>query len=121
MFDVQNGGFVIAMDPKTGAIKAWANSPNYDLNTPWTITDPVLSEYLETVKNDPTAIESAYNEALGQAQNRQWRNKAMNDSYEPGSTFKSMVLAAALEEGVVNENSTFYCPGYYVVGNDSIS
>ena len=121
MFDVQNGGFVIAMDPKTGAIKAWANSPNYDLNDPWTVTDPVLSQYLETVQNDPAAKEDAYTEALKDTQNRQWRNKAMNDSYEPGSTFKSMVLAAALEEGVINENSTYYCPGYYKVGNESIS
>lgn len=115
MFDVQNGGFVIAMDPKSGAIKAWANSPTYDLNDPWGITDPVLSAYLERVKEDPSANEEAYRDALGQMQNRQWRNKAINDTYEPGSTFKSMVLAAALEEGVVNENSSFYCPGYATV------
>ncbi len=120
MFDVQDGGFVIAMDPKTGAIKAWANSPTYDLNDPWTVTDPVLSQYLQTVQDDPEAAEDAYNTALGQMQNRQWRNKAMNDTYEPGSTFKSMVLAAALEEGVVNENSSFYCPGYYQVGEFKI-
>lgn len=120
MFDVQNGGFVIAMDPNTGAIKAWANSPTYDLNQPWTITDPVLQQYLETVQADPSKSEEAYLEALGQCQNKQWRNKAINDSYEPGSTFKSMVLAAALEEGVVNENSTFYCPGYYKVGSFTI-
>ena len=116
MFDVQDGGFVIAMDPKTGAIKAWANSPTYDLNDPWTVTDPVLLEYLETVnaklveKGEVSEEEkkTAYNKALGDMQNRQWRNKAMNDTYEPGSTFKSMVLAAALEEGVVNENASFY-------------
>ena len=120
MFDVQEGGFVIAMDPKTGAIKAWANSPTYDLNDPWTVTDPVMLQYLQTVQEDPAAAEDAYNEALKQTQNRQWRNKAMNDTYEPGSTFKSMVLAAALEEGVVNENSSFYCPGYYKVGEFNI-
>ena len=128
MFDVQDGGFVIAMDPKTGAIKAWANSPTYDLNDPWTVTDPVLLEYLETVnaklveKGEVSEEEkkTAYNKALGDMQNRQWRNKAMNDTYEPGSTFKSMVLAAALEEGVVNENASFYCPGYYKVGEFNI-
>lgn len=120
MFDVQDGGFVIAMEPKTGAIKAWATSPDYDLNDPWTVTDPVLNQYLETVRNDPTATEKAYKDALGQIQMRQWRNRAINDTYEPGSTFKSMVLAAALEEGVVNENSTFYCPGYYMVGDERI-
>ena len=121
MFDVQNGGFAIAMDPNTGAILAWANSPTYDLNDPWGITDPVLLQYLETVQADPQASEEAYREALQTIQNRQWRNKAINDTYEPGSTFKSMVLAAALEEGVVNENSTFYCPGYYVVADRTIS
>jgi len=120
-FEVQDGGFVIAMDPKTGAIKAWANSPDYDLNDPWTVSDPVLSEYLTSVEEDPAAAEDAYNTALTQMLNRQWRNKAMNDSYEPGSTFKTMVLAAALEEGVVSESDHFYCPGYYVVGDTQIS
>ncbi len=121
MFEVQEGGFVIAMDPKTGAIKAWANSPGYNLNDPWAVVDPVLSQYLTAVQEDPASNEEAYNTALGQMQNKQWRNKAINDTYEPGSTFKSMVLAAALEEGVVNENSTFYCPGFYVVGESRIS
>ena len=53
-FDVQNGGFCIAMAPNTGEILAWANSPTYDLNDPWAVTDPVLSQYLESVKNDPS-------------------------------------------------------------------
>ena len=110
-FDVQNGGFCIAMDPNTGEILAWANSPTYDLNDPWAVTDPVLSKYLESVKNDPSTNEEAYAEALGNTQLQQWRNKAINDTYEPGSTFKSIVLAAALEEGVVSESSTFYCSG----------
>ncbi len=127
MFDVQDGGFVIAMDPKTGAIKGWANSPTYDLNDPWEVTDPVLSDYLERVKAAGESggltdeeKEKAYNAALADMRNRQWRNKAMNDSYEPGSTFKSIVLAAALEEGVINENSTYYCPGYYMVDDTKI-
>lgn len=129
MFDVQNGGFVIAMDPKTGAILAWANSPTYDLNDPWTVSDPVLSQYLETIRSEleekgevsEEEKKKAYNTALGQAQNQQWRNKAISDSYEPGSTFKSIVLSIALEEGVVNEASTFYCPGYYVVDGSRIN
>lgn len=111
MFEVQNGGFCIVMDPKTGAILAWANSPTYDLNDPWAVTDPILSAYLEQVQNDPDAKESAYTEALQQVQNQQWRNKAINDTYEPGSTFKTVVLAAALEEGVVTESDHFYCSG----------
>ncbi len=110
-FDVQDGGFCIAMDPNTGEILAWANSPTYDLNDPWGVTDPVLSAYLESVKNDPSASEEAYTQALQDTQLQQWRNKAINDTYEPGSTFKSMVLAAALEEGVVTESDHFYCSG----------
>ena len=51
MFEVQNGGFVIAMDPNTGAIRGWANSPTYDLNSPWTVSDPVLNEYLDTMRS----------------------------------------------------------------------
>lgn len=120
MFEVQDGGFAIVMDPNTGEILAWANSPTYDLNSPWTVSDPVLEEYLETVKNDPDAAEDAYITALGQMQNRQWKNRAINDTYEPGSTFKSIVLAAALEEGVISEANTFYCPGYYVVDGQRI-
>ena len=114
-FDVQNGGFCIAMDPNTGEILAWANSPTYDLNDPWAVTDPVLSQYLESVKNDPSTSEEAYAEALGNTQLQQWRNKAINDTYEPGSTFKSIVLAAALEEGVVSESDHFYCSGSVMV------
>ena len=120
MFEVQNGGFAIAMNPKTGEILAWANSPTYDLNDPWAISDPILLEYLETVKNDPEAKEEAYSEAMGKAQNYQWRNKAINDTYEPGSTFKTVVLAAALEENVVNENDHFYCKGYLRVADRNI-
>ena len=111
MFEVQDGAFAIAMDPNTGAILAWASSPTYDLNEPRSIVDPVLAEYLETVQNDPAAGEEAYLKALEEAQYRQWRNKAVNETYEPGSTFKSIVLAAALEEGVVHENDHFYCSG----------
>ncbi|WP_297209991.1 penicillin-binding transpeptidase domain-containing protein [uncultured Flavonifractor sp.] len=110
-FDVQDGGFCIAMDPNTGEILAWANSPTYDLNDPWGVTDPVLSAYLESVKNDPSSSEEAYTQALQDTQLQQWRNKAINDTYEPGSTFKSVVLAAALEEGVVTESDHFYCSG----------
>lgn len=119
-FEVQEGGFCIAMDPNTGEILAWANSPTYDLNDPWGVTDPVLSAYLESVKNDPSSTEEAYNAALGQMQNQQWRNKAINDTYEPGSTFKSLVLAAALEEGVVSESDHFYCSGSVQVADNVI-
>ncbi len=109
--DAQKGGFAIAMDPNSGAILGWANAPTYDLNHPSDIYDPVLKTKLETLKADPTVSEEAYNEAVANARNLQWRNKAVSDTYEPGSTFKALVLAAALESGVVDENDTFYCSG----------
>ncbi|MCI7474285.1 MAG: PASTA domain-containing protein [Clostridiales bacterium] len=128
-FDVQDGGFCIAMDPNTGAILGWANSPAYDLNDPWTVSDPVLLQYLEDVKSGNYTKEEAYRKALEEGASTQeaydkaiqeaeknvlytqWENKAVTSSYEPGSTFKSMVLAAALEEGVVTESDHFYCSG----------
>ena len=132
-FDVQDGGFCIAMDPNTGAILGWANSPTYDPNDPWTVSDPVLQAYLESVKSNPASNEAAYQKALAEGcsaeeaaeasisnakwvvQNAQWTNKAVTSSYEPGSTFKSVVLAAALEEGVVSESDHFYCSGSVMV------
>ena len=110
-FDVQDGGFAIAMDPNTGAILAWANSPSYDLNNPREITDPTLLEQLNA------ASEDEYGEVLQELQLTQWKNRAISDTYEPGSTFKSVVLAAALEEGVVDENSTFTCTGMVQVAD----
>lgn len=110
-YEIRKGGFCIVMNPNTGAVLGLACSPTYDLNDPWGVTDPVLSAYLEQVKNDPSSTQEAYLEALGNTQLQQWRNKALSDAYEPGSTFKSLVLAAALEEGVVTESDHFYCNG----------
>ncbi len=114
-FDVQEGGFVLAMNPKTGAILGWANSPSYDLNEPRTISDPVLSQQLTQIQNDTTLTDEERSTAVTELLYQQWSNKALNKTYEPGSTFKSMVLAAALEEGVVNENTTFTCTGSVMV------
>ena len=128
-FDVQDGAFCLAMDPNTGAILGWANSPTFDLNEPWTVSDPVLLQYLEDIKSGGYTKEEAYTKALAEGataqeaydkavstavyntQLTQWANKAVTSTYEPGSTFKSMVLAAALEEGVVTESDHFYCTG----------
>ena len=132
-FDVQDGGFCIAMDPNTGEILAWANSPTYDLNNPRVVSDPVLNQYLADIESGAYTKEEAYQKALAEGASSeeardkavsaaetevlytQWTNKAITSTYEPGSTFKSIVLAAALEEGVVTENSHFYCPGYIMV------
>lgn len=108
-YDVQNGGFVIVMECDTGAILGMASSPSYDLNDYAEIIDSVLQQKVE----DGDVDES---EAL----NEMWRNKAISDSYEPGSTFKSIVLAMALEEGVISEDSTFACSGSIQVSNYTI-
>ena len=128
-FEVQDGGFCIAMDPNTGEILAWANSPTFDLNNPWTVSDPVLNQYLEDIKSGGYTKEEAYQKALAEGASSeeardkaisaaetevlytQWANRSISSTYEPGSTFKSIVLAAALEEGVVSESDTFYCSG----------
>lgn len=111
MYDVRNGGFAIAMNPKTGAILAWANSPEYDLNSPSGIKDPALQQAIDAARASYGEESDQYKQAVAEARLKQWRNKAINDTYEPGSTFKAMVLAAALEEGVVSENDHFQCSG----------
>ena len=119
-YDVQEGAFCIVMDPNTGAVLAMASSPDYDLNSPREITDSVLSSYVESVRNDPSSNDEAYAKALQDAQYSQWRNKALNDTYEPGSTFKILTLAAALEEGVIDKNTTVNCNGYVNISNYTI-
>ena len=134
-YDVQNGGVCVIMDPNTGAILAMASSPNYDLNNYGTVYDQTLNqqaaqqaqEEYEQLKTqnltdedgqpltDEQLHQKASSAAVSDALNKQWRSKVLNDTYEPGSTFKAMVLAAALEEGVVSDSDTFYCPGYIVV------
>ncbi len=97
---------VIAMDPSTGEILAMVNVPEFDLNNPYTI---------EGLEEDITWEEE---EVL---LNQMWRNGCINDTYEPGSTFKIITAAAALEEGAVTMESTFTCPGYRVVDGVRVS
>lgn len=110
-FDVINGGFCVVMDPDTGGVLGMASSPDYDLNDPNSIVDGTLLAQLQALKNDATVSEEDYAEALSQAQFKQWSNKNLNTSYEPGSTFKPIVVAAALEEGAIDDSSTFTCSG----------
>lgn len=112
-YEVRKGGFCLVMNPKTGALLASACTPGYDLNNPRTVADPILQQYIDAVENDPDAKDEAYKEALY----KQWTNRIVTDTYEPGSTFKTIVVAAALEEGVVNANSHFYCTGVKQVAN----
>ena len=129
-FDVKNGAFGIAMNPKTGAIYAIASLPDFDPNNYAEIIDERLLQQVESnartyeaqlaAKNTENLTQAeittqALNQAYAEARNSMWRSKAINDAYEPGSTFKAVVLAAALEEGVVSKNDTFMCTGSYKV------
>ncbi len=129
-FEVQDGAFAIAMNPKTGAIYGIASSPDFDPNNYGRITNELLSSQLdesaaaifERLKasntenlTDSQLMEKAESQAYSDAVNTQWRNKAIDSRYEPGSVFKAIVLAAALEEGVVSENDHFFCSGEAVV------
>jgi len=108
-YDIQNGAAGILMDPRTGAVLAMASLGNFDLNNYQLVADDIRAE----IGAIPDADEAAAR--LAEAQQAQWRNKAISDTYEPGSTFKIITLAMALEEGIVTPNSTFGCGGSMVV------
>lgn len=120
-FDAANGATGIVMDVNTGAILAMASYPNYDLNDYGTVYDEKLQAKLDSTlaaleqNKGSYATEEDYQAAVSKAAsnilNTQWRNKCIDSTYEPGSTFKPLTLAAALEEGVVNMNTTFTCTG----------
>ena len=120
-YDAANGGTGIVMDVNTGGIVAMASYPNYDPGDFSTIYTEGLQAELDAAlaeiqQNRSTyETEEAYNQALANARDtiqfKQWRNKCYQDTYEPGSTFKPITLATALEEGVVNMNTTFTCTG----------
>jgi len=101
--NVGNGAMAIAYSIKTGEILGLSVKPDFDPNAPQAVTDEATLALLATLEGDE------YKAALQQAQFRQWRNKAISDPYEPGSVFKIITLASALEEGAVNLNSTFSC------------
>ena len=125
-FDASNGATGIVMDVNTGALVAMASYPNYDLNEPGTIQDKKLQKKREKALADleknrsKYETEEAYDAAVGKAKsealNTQWRNKCIDSTYEPGSTYKPITLAMAVEEGLVNKNSTFNCTGVVQVG-----
>ncbi len=92
---------ILVMRPDNGEILGMANVPEFDLNDPFTI--------------NTEGAESMTDEELQDALNQMWRNPCLNDTYEPGSTFKVVTAAAGLEEGVVDLTDTFSCPGYKIV------
>lgn len=98
---------ILLMNPQNGEIYACVNVPEFDLNDPFT---------LNTEENTGTLSEKQKQDLL----NQMWRNPCLNDTYEPGSTFKIITMAAGLEEGVVSVNDRFYCPGYKLVDDRRI-
>ena len=104
-----NGATGIIMDVRNGGILAMASFPNYDLNDFSTVFDKTLLERIEREEIE-----------LADAQQIQWRNKALNDTYEPGSTFKILTLSAALEEGLIDMNTSVNCSGSVNISGHTI-
>jgi len=102
---IGNGAAAIVMDPKTGDILAMAVEPDFDLNNPFEIQDPAVRQELESLNGDE------YKEKYNLELQKMWRNKAVVDTYEPGSTFKIITSAIALEENVVRLDDIFTCTG----------
>lgn len=102
-----DGVSILLMNPSNGQIYAMVNVPEFNLNDPFT---------LNTEEDTSTLSAEERQDRL----NQMWRNRCINDTYEPGSTFKIITASAALEEGVVKLSDTFYCPGYRVVEDRKI-
>lgn len=114
--DVQNGAACIVMDPNTCEILAMASYGNYNLN------DYLSLSAESQARVDAIEDEEQRSNAETEELYLQWRNKALSDTYEPGSVFKSIVLAMALEEGLITEEDTFYCSGSIeVMGREPVN
>ncbi len=110
----QQRGAGIVLDVKTGEILAMATMGDFDLNDPFTITDESALARIEAASEDEKK------KVRSNELNASWRNKSISDAYEPGSVFKILTIAMALEEGVVTPQSTFKCPGVTVVADRRI-
>ena len=120
-YAVQNGAFGIVMEVKTGKILAMATLGSYDPNAYLEIYDPDEAALLEKLQQYYVLLPSGseayieaknrYKEALYAAQLKQWRNRVLSDGYEPGSTFKVLTMAAALDSGAITLKNQFYCKG----------
>ena len=111
-FGTGKGAEGIVMDVNTGAVLAMASLPTYDLNSPGT----VYNDFLTSGMTEEQVLEN-----MRDLLNKQWRSKAINDTYEPGSTFKTLTLAMALEENVVDLNTGFYCSGSVRIEGETIN
>ena len=110
-FGTGKGATGIVMDVNTGAVLAMASLPTYDLNAPGKVYNDFLTSGM---------TEEQIEENMKDLLNKQWRSKAINDTYEPGSTFKTLTLAMALEENVVELNTGFYCGGNTTIEGQKI-
>ena len=120
-YDVQNGAFGLVMDVNTGEILAMATLGSYDPNRYQEIFDKDTAAQLEQLRQNYlsqpenseayTEGKAAYNDALTAARLKQWRNRVISDGYEPGSTFKVLTMAAALDCGAIDLDTNFYCRG----------
>ena len=120
-YDVQNGAFGMVMDVDTGEVLAMATLGSYDPNKYLEIVDPEALQtlekqrlaYLMLPQGDPAREqgELRYQKALQEARLKQWRNRCISDGYEPGSTFKVLTMAAALDCGAIDLQTPFYCKG----------
>lgn len=112
--NVLNRGVCIAMDVNSGAVLAMVTVDGYDLNDPYTLSDSDKAEIAALPKDEQGTAEGAALSAM-------WRNKAITDTYMPGSVFKMVVASMALEENVVNDNSRFNCPGFITVQDKTMN
>lgn len=108
--NTQNQVAGIVMDVDTGAILGMATEGDFDPNDPFTITDEQKAQELAAITD-----EEEYSKKRNEILQAQWRNKAVTDTYDPGSTFKILTASMALEEKAITVDSTFYCPGYRMV------
>ena len=111
---------IIALNPKNGEIYCMVDVPEFDLNHPFDLTDWMLQKALLQENGEEQGEKSIIqtqvsNEEKQKLLNQMWRNGCINDTYEPGSTFKIITTAAALEENAVSLEQRFYCPGYIMV------
>lgn len=111
----KEGAAGIVMDVRTGEILAMANFPNFDLNNPWIIHNDEVAATVDALPDEEKS------EAKLKAQQAQWSNKAVSYAYEPGSTFKTVVASAALDEKTSSLESTFHCPGYVIVADQKMA
>ena len=120
-YEVQNGAFGLVMNAKTGEILAMATLGSYDPNQYLEIMDSTAQAEIENLKinylshpKDSEAYQNAlnaYKKALNEARLKQWRNRVLSDGYEPGSTFKVLTMAAALDCGAIDLKTGFHCSG----------